>query len=74
MRTVMGDLMNKKSVRNIDLARKLGISEVVISAWKTRRAYVPPHHRSKLACTLGVDVEDILDELGMAKVADEEEL
>lgn len=72
MRTVMGDLMAKKSVKNINLARNLGVSEIVVSAWKTRRAYVPPHHRHKLADILGVDVGDVLDEFGMAKPAEEE--
>lgn len=70
--TVLGKLMAKKGLKNVEIARNLCISEVRFSAWKCGHEYVPPKHRRRLAEALNVEVEDILDERGLARLAEEE--
>lgn len=72
MRTKLDDLFRRRGVKNIQLARSLGVSEIAISAWKRGRLSVPQKHRKALAKALGVEVEDILDDRGLAKLVEEE--
>lgn len=74
MWTKISEQMAKKNIKNIELARLMGVSEIATSAWKTRRAYVPEKHRQRLAEVLGVNVDHILDEHGLARPAEEEEV
>lgn len=71
-KTNMSLLMTKKGVKNTEIARLFKVSEITVSAWRCGRSYVPPKHRQKLAETLGVKVEDILDARGLALLAEEE--
>jgi len=71
MRTKLDDLFRRRGVKNIQLARSLGVSEIAISAWKRGRLSVPQKHRKALAKALGVEVEEILDGRGLAKLAEE---
>lgn len=71
MRTKLDDLFRRRGVKNIQLARSLGVSEIAISAWKRGRLSVPQKHRKALAKALGVEVEEILDDRGLAKLAEE---
>jgi len=73
MRTKIARLMALKGVGNTTIAKTLGISDVVFCAWKRGRVVVPPGRRKQLAEALGVKVEDILDERGLALLAVEEE-
>lgn len=70
MRTKLDDLFRRRGVKNIQLARSLGVSEIAISAWKRGRLSVPQKHRKALAKALGVEVEEILDGRGLAKLAE----
>jgi len=70
-KTILTTLMAKKGIRNGDVARSLNITEMEVCRWKGCRSYVPPKHRQHLADLLGVNVEDILDERGIAKLAEE---
>jgi len=63
-------VMARRGVSNIKLARALGVSEGSTSAWKRGYVCVPRKHRQKLAEALGVKVEDILDERGLARLAE----
>ncbi len=72
-KTVLTVLMARKGIRNVDIARQFRITEIEVSRWKGGRGYVPPKWRQPLAEMLGVKVEDILDERGIARLADEEE-
>ena len=74
MRTKLDDLFRRRGVKNIQLARSLGVSEIAISAWKRGRLSVPQKHRKALAKALGVEVEDILDDRGLAKLVEEASL
>ena len=74
MRTKLDDLFRRRGVKNIQLARSLGVSEIAISAWKRGRLSVPKKHRKALAKALGVEVEDILDDRGLAKLVEEASL
>lgn len=65
--------MARRGVSNIKLARTLGVSEGSTSAWKRGYVCVPKKHRQRLAEALGVEVDDILDERGLALLAVEEE-
>ncbi len=69
-KTVLSVLMAQRGIRNGDVARKFNISEIEVCRWKGCRSYVSPKHRQQLADMLGVRVEDILDERGVAKLAE----
>jgi len=68
--TKIEELMHKRGISNIRLARALEVSEGSTSAWKRGIVCVPSKHRQKLAEALGVKVEEILDARGLAKLAD----
>lgn len=73
MQTKIDKLVARRGFSNIRLARELNVSEVAISAWRRGRLSVPIKHRKALARALGVQVDDILDERGLARLAEEVE-
>ena len=52
----------KSNKKQIDLARELGISENLISAWETGRANPLPDMRYRLAKVLGTTPEELFPE------------
>lgn len=54
-------LMRKKGIKNIELARQIGVGEAQVSHWKACRNYIPPKHHKALAEFLGVSIEEIID-------------
>ncbi|HOB11103.1 MAG TPA: helix-turn-helix transcriptional regulator [Acetomicrobium sp.] len=71
MQTEIAKVMSFKGITNKSLARFLGVSDVAICEWKRGRVCVPPGRRKQLADALGVEVDDILDGRGLAKLAEE---
>jgi len=71
--SLIAKVMSIKGITNKSLARALGVTDVTICEWKRGRVCVPPGRRQQLAEALGVKVEDILDERGLALLAVEEE-
>ena len=55
------------SLKQIDLARAIGVSENLISAWETNRATPGPNMRYKIAKILGVTPEELFKEPGMSE-------
>ena len=71
MQTEIAKVMSLKGISNKSLARSLDVTDVAICEWKRGRVCVPPGRRKQLADALGVEVEDILDDRGLAKLAEE---
>lgn len=74
MQTKIAKVMSIKGITNKSLARFLGVSDVAICGWKRGRVCVPPGRRKQLADALGVSVEEILDDRGLAKLVEEASL
>ncbi len=70
MLTKIEKIMNLHGITNKALARALGVSDVAICEWKRGRVCVPPGRRKQLADSLGVEVDDIIDARGLAKLAE----
>ena len=71
MQTEIAKVMSIKGITNKSLARSLGVTDVAICEWKRGRVCVPPGRRKQLADALGVRVEEILDDRGLARLAEE---
>lgn len=74
MQTEIAKVMSIKGITNKSLARSLDVTDVAICEWKRGRVCVPPGRRKQLADALGVEVDDILDGRGLAKLAEEASL
>jgi transcriptional regulator with XRE-family HTH domain len=74
MQTEIAKVMSIKGITNKSLARALGVTDVAICEWKRGRVCVPPGRRKQLADALGVRVEEILDDRGLAKLVEEASL
>lgn len=74
MQTEIAKVMSIKGITNKSLARALGVTDVAICEWKRGRVCVPQGRRKQLADALGVRVEEILDDRGLAKLVDEASL
>jgi len=72
MQTVITKLMDLKGLRSKALARQLDVTDAALCGWKRGRVCVPPGRRKQLAEALGVSVEEILDERGLAKPVEED--
>jgi len=71
MQTEIAKVMSLKGISNKSLARSLDVTDVAICEWKRGRVCVPPGRRKQLADALGVSVEEILDDRGLAKLVEE---
>lgn len=74
MQTKIAKVMSIKGITNKSLARSLDVTDVAICEWKRGRVCVPPGRRKQLADALGVSVEEILDDRGLAKLVEEASL
>jgi len=74
MQTVIAKLMDLKGLKSKTLARKLEVTDAAFCGWKNGRVCVPQGRRKQLADALGVEVEDILDDRGLAKLVEEASL
>jgi len=74
MQTEIAKVMSLKGISNKSLARSLDVTDVAICEWKRGRVCVPPGRRKQLADALGVSVEEILDDRGLAKLVEEASL
>lgn len=74
MQTVVERIMRQKNITNKSLARILDVTDAVVCRWKRGRVCVSPERRKQLAEALGVEVDDIFDNRGLAKLAEEEML
>lgn len=74
MQTKIAKVMSIKGITNKSLARALDVTDVAICEWKRGRVCVPPGRRKQLADALGVSVEEILDDRGLAKLVEEASL
>ena len=74
MQTEIAKVMSIKGITNKSLARSHGVTDVAICEWKRGRVCVPPGRRKQLADALGVRVEEILDDRGLAKLVEEASL
>jgi len=74
METVVERLMREKSITNKSLARILDVTDAVVCRWKRGQVCVSPGRRKQIAEALGVSVDDIFDNRGLAKLADGEAL
>jgi ribosome-binding protein aMBF1 (putative translation factor) len=74
MQTEIAKVMSLKGISNKSLARPLDVTDVAICEWKRGRVCVPPGRRKQLADALGVSVEEILDDRGLAKLVEEASL
>jgi ribosome-binding protein aMBF1 (putative translation factor) len=74
MQTEIAKVMSLKGISNKSLARSLDVTDVAICEWKRGRVCVPPGRRKQLADALGVRVEEILDDRGLAKLVEEASL
>lgn len=74
MQTEIAKVMSIKGITNKSLARSLDVTDVAICEWKRGRVCVPPGRRKQLADALGVSVEEILDDRGLAKLVEEASL
>jgi len=74
MQTEIAKIMSIKGITNKSLARSLDVTDVAICEWKRGRVCVPPGRRKQLADALGVRVEEILDDRGLAKLVEEASL
>lgn len=71
MQTVIERIMRQRGITNKSLARTLDVTDAVVCRWKKGQVCVPPGRRQQLAEALGVEVDDILDDRGLAKLAEE---
>jgi len=70
METKIAIIMSRRGISNKSLARVLDVTDAVICRWKRGQVCVPPGRRKQLAEALGVEVDDILDDRGFAKLAE----
>lgn len=71
METKIATIMRLRRISNKSLAMALNVTDVVLCGWKRGKVCVPPGRRQQLAEALGVEVDDILDDRGLAKLAEE---
>lgn len=74
MGTEIAKIMRLRGISNKLLAQALNVTDAAVCGWKRGRICVPLGRRKQLAEALGVSVEEILDERGLAKLAEEETL
>ena len=74
MQTVIERIMRQRGITNKSLARSLDVTDAVVCRWKKGQVCVPPGRRKQLADALGVSVEEILDDRGLAKLVEEASL
>lgn len=74
MQTKIAKVMSIKGITNKSLARALDVTDAAFCGWKNGRVCVPPGRRKQLADALGVSVEEILDDRGLAKLVEEASL
>ncbi len=63
--------MKKLGIRGVQIARALSVSEGDVSKWKQGWTRVPPKHQAELASLVGVPVDQLLDERGLARLQED---
>lgn len=73
-KTLFEVAMASKDITGAEIARKLGVSDTVVSHWKHGRLYVAEKYRSQLAEILEVRIDELVDGRGVPKLAEQSSL
>ena len=65
--TTLADLLDRRGMRRIDLARVLGVDKSLVTRWAQKR--VPPERMADVSSALGVSVEEVRPDLFPTKEA-----
>lgn len=61
MITILEKIMTERRIKNIEMARRVAVSESMVSHWRAGRVWVPKKYHEALDKFLGVPVEEIID-------------
>lgn len=70
-KTLFEVAMASKDITGAEIARTLGVSDTTVSHWKHGRLYVAEKYRARVAELLGVSVDELVDERGIPKLAEQ---
>lgn len=74
VKTIFEFAMESKGITGAEISRALGVSEAVVSHWKRGRVYIPSKYRSQVAEILGVRIDELIDNRGVPKLAEQASL
>lgn len=72
--TVLGEMLQKKGLTGVALARSIGVADSLISHWRKGRVYVPEKYREPISKLLGVPMDELFDARGLPKLVEEPSL
>jgi DNA-binding Xre family transcriptional regulator len=61
MTTILKKIMIERRIKNIEMARRVAVSESMVSHWRAGRVWVPQKYHEKLVDLLDVPIEEFID-------------
>ncbi|WP_144559532.1 helix-turn-helix transcriptional regulator [Shouchella miscanthi] len=61
MKSLIGELIDERGLKNVFIAKKMGVSQAQISKWRTGASFPRVDKLFKLAAILNVKVDDLYD-------------